>query len=200
MTRSRELSRYIIPSELPSPTTAGNLLFTEDGSVWSSIAKIDGTTAAVAVSGAADMGFAAFPSWVKRITFQFTGLSTTGTSGAVLQLGTGSEFSPTWKTSGYIGAWSAAYNGTASGAGTFSTGIIINNNNAATAIMSGMVTITKFEGNTWVANMSHGRTGDNNAGMTAGGYVTLDSAVVAVRIICGGTNTFDAGKVSALYE
>jgi len=199
MTRSRNLSKF--SSAVASPTTAGNVLFTEDGSVWSSIAKIDGTTAAVAVSGSADLGFAPFPSWVKRITFQFTGISTTGTSGAVLQLGTEPDYFPTWKTSGYIGAWSAAYNGTASGAGTFSTGIIINNNNAATAIMSGMVTITKFEGNTWVASMSHGRSETAAiAGMTGGGYVTLDSAVVAIRIICGGTNTFDAGKVSVLYE
>ena len=198
MTRSRNLSKF--GGGVTSPTTAGNVLFTENGSVWSSVAKIDGTTAAVAVSGSADLGFAPFPSWTKRITFQFIGLSTNGTSGAFVQLGTGSEFAPTWKTSGYIGGWGAVYNGTASGASGFSTGFTVNSNNAAAAIMHGMVTITKFEGNTWVANMSHGRTGDNNAGMTAGGYVTLDSALIAVRIICGGTNTFDAGSVSVLYE
>ena len=199
MSRSRELSKF--SSAVASPTTAGNVLFTEDGSVWSSAPKIDGATAAIAVSGSADMGFAPFPSWTKRITFQFIGISTTGTSGAVLQLGTAPDYYPTWKTSGYIGAWAAAYNATASGAATFSSGITINNNNAATAIMSGMVTLTKFEGNTWVANMSFGRSESAAlAGMTGGGYVTLDSALVAVRIVCGGTNTFDAGKVSCLYE
>lgn len=197
MTRSRNLSKF--GGGLTSPTTAGNVLLTTNGSVWSSQPKIDGTTAAVAVSGSADMGFAPFPSWTKRITFQFTGISTNGTSGCFIQLGTAPDYLPTWKTSGYIGAMAAIYNTTASNAGTFSSGFTIGLGFAATATLSGMATITKFEGNTWVANMSYGRSEAPGA-MTGGGYVTLSDTLVAVRIICGGTNTFDAGSVSVLYE
>lgn len=179
-----------------SPTTAGNTIFTTDGTNWSSTQKIvQGTS--VSASGTS-VSFTGMPSWVKRITFQFTGISTNGTSGSVIQLGTGAT--PTWTTSGYIGATSASYNVTNSNATAYTTGFIVSLGFNIAHTLSGSVTITNFSGNIWVASLSFGRS-DTAGAMTGGGYITLGAPMTAIRIVTiNGTDAFDAGSVNILYE
>ena len=81
-----------------SPTTAGNVLFTADGSVWSSTQKIVRATVQTPTSGVS-VGFTSIPSWVKRITMLLNGISTTGTSDIAVRIGSGS-----YVTSGYVGS------------------------------------------------------------------------------------------------
>lgn len=183
-------------TSLSSVGSAGNVLFTTNGTAWSSTAKIVQGTA-VATSGTS-VAFTNLPSWVKRITFQFTGISTNGASGSVIQLGTGGT--PTWTTSGYIGATSASYNTTASNASVYASGIIISIGFNTNHTLSGSCVITNFSGNTWVASLSFGRS-DTAGGMTGGGYITLSAPMTAIRIATiNGTDVFDAGSVSILYE
>jgi len=172
-----------------SPTTAGNVLFTADGSVWSSTQKIvRGTT--VSASGAS-IDFTGIPSWAKRITVMFVGFSGSGTSSFLIQLGTSSG--PT--TSGYVGS-----NGRSATFVYFSSGFILVNGPTASQLYSGAETFSFVGSNTWsgtgtiCANSSDGY-------YVNAGYVTLASALTQVRITTvNGTDTFDAGSVNILYE
>ena len=53
-----------------SPTTAGNVLFTANGSVWSSTAKIVQGTSTATTSGTG-VGFTGIPSWVNWTDYRF---------------------------------------------------------------------------------------------------------------------------------
>ena len=177
------------------PTTAGNVLFTADGSVWSSTAKIvQGTS--VAPSGTAAASFTSLPSWVKRITVQFSALtSATASATMVVQLGTGAT--PTYTTSGYTGTLGLTFNATASSASALSSGFTINTGYAANSPIYGTVTITNLTGNTWMGTMSFGRTGTLMSGV-GGGIIALGATLTAVQILSSAN--YNGGTVNILYE
>jgi hypothetical protein len=180
-----------------SPTTAGNVLFTADGSVWSSTQKIVQGTAVASTSGTS-IAFTVLPAWVKRITIQLLGVSTSGTSNLLCQIGTGAT--PTYTTTGYIGAQGIVFNANTTSALTYSSGFVLTNGFGATYVITGTIVITNFTGNTWVAATSLGRS--DGAGLIAGGgSIALGAALTAVRLVAtNGTDTFDAGSVNILYE
>jgi len=67
-----------------SPTAAGNVLFTTNGTAWSSTAKIvQGTS--VSASGTS-VDFTSIPSWVKRITIMLQGVSTASTGSVIFRI------------------------------------------------------------------------------------------------------------------
>ena len=72
-----------------SPTTAGNVIFSTNGTTWSSTAKIVQGTVQNTTSGVA-IGFTGIPSWVKRVTLLLNEVSSSGTSGFLVQIGSGS--------------------------------------------------------------------------------------------------------------
>jgi hypothetical protein len=150
---------------------------------------------AVASTSGTSIEFISIPSWVKRITVMFTGVSTNGATEISIQLGTG--VTPTYTTSGYIGTCAAAGNsGTA-----MSTGFLIGNTAAAAQIYSGQVIISNFSGNTWVESSIISPSAAAQSGPRYGsGYVPLAAALTAIRVTAGGTDTFDAGSINILYE
>jgi hypothetical protein len=178
-----------------SPTTAGNVLFTADGSVWSSTQKIV-QSASVSPSGTLAASFTNLPSWVKRITVQFSALtSATASATMVVQLGTGAT--PTYTTSGYVGTIGQTFNGTASGANAFSSGFTINAAYAANSPLYGTVTITNLTGNNWIGTVNLGRTGTTMSG-GGGGLIALGATLTAVQILSSAN--YNGGTVSILYE
>lgn len=178
-----------------SPTTAGNTIFTTDGSTWSSTQKIV-QSASVAPSGTAAASFTSLPSWVKRITVQFSALtSATASVTMVVQLGTGAT--PTYTTSGYTGTLAQTFNGTASSAVALSSGFSINNGFAANAPLYGTVTLTSLGSNIWIGTVNLGRTGTLMSG-TGGGVISLGATLTAVQILCSAN--YNGGTVSILYE
>lgn len=152
-----------------------------------SLSTTQNTTSGTAIN------FTNVPSWVRRITFMFNGVSTNGTSILQLQLGTGAT--PTYVTSGYTGTfW---YSG--GGGGTFTTGIGISAS-AVTNVRSGAVIITSMGSNLWVAT---GAVGLSDVGITSttGAAVSLGAALTAIRLTTvNGTDAFDLGSVNILYE
>jgi hypothetical protein len=171
---------------LTSPTFAG----TPSGSVITS-----GT--AVASTSGTSIDFTSIPSWVKRITVMVSGVSTSGTSVAQIQLGTGST---TYTTSGYLGSVTSSQTGTATS--NISSGFFIDNSGAAAAasVRHGFYTIVNITGNTWACTGSLGLSNTTFVCITAGS-VPLGAALTAVRITTvGGTDTFDAGSINILYE
>jgi len=178
-----------------SPTTAGNVLFTADGSVWSSTQKIvRGTT--VATTSGTSIDFTSIPSWVKRVTVMFNGVSTGPVSGAspfLIQLGAGSV-----TTTGYISTGQTITGGSG-GANTSSTAGMVVYSSAAASISSGHMLLTTMGSNLWIS--SHTLKTTTAACLFGGGDVTLGGTLDRVRLTTvNGTDTFDAGSVNILYE
>lgn len=148
---------------------------------------------AQATTSGTNIDFNSIPSWVKRITVMFNGVSTNGTSNYLVQLGSGSVTS-----SGYT-ALGNAYNQANGTAGATSTAGFIVHVATASATAYGHMTITLVSGSTWVS--SHAGYKDTNSAMSGGGSVTLSGALDRVRITTvNGTDTFDAGSINVMYE
>ena len=170
--------------------TTGQVL-TSNGNAaptWGS-AIVSGT--AVASTSGTNFDYTAIPSWVKRITVMFSGVSGNGSSNILIQLGTGST---TYTTSGY-NSTSTWGNATVTSA---TTGLVILNDSASYTF-SGQMVITNITGNTWV--QSHQGKSSTGALAAGGGDIALGAALTAVRITrVNGTDTFDAGTINILYE
>jgi len=176
---------------LTTAGTAGNVL-TSDGTNWTSSSKITSMTVQASTSGTF-IDFTGIPSWVKRITVMFNGVSTSNVSNWLIQIGSGSV-----TTTGYAGAGSVV--GAASCITTaFTTGFGIRNA-SATTVLSGAYVLTLVTGNTWVINGNLGEVA-SPATYTTGGVLALSGALDRVRITTvSGTDTFDAGSINVLYE
>ena len=136
--------------------------------------------------------FTGIPSWVKRITVMFSGVSLSGTSNLLIQIGSGS-----FTTSGYASTYSAGSSNTISSANSTAGFIMISG--LAAAIASGVMTIQTLGSNVWVS----GHTIKSNTTNTSfgGGDITLSGTLDRVRITTvNGTDTFDAGTINILYE
>ena len=150
---------------------------------------------AVASTSGTSIDFTSIPSWVKRITVMFNGVSTSGTSIVMLQIGSGSVVS-----TGYLGAvtQSTATN-TPIGA-NFSTGFQIDQTANAAGVRYGQIILTLLSGNTWVEAGTIGRS-DNATNSVSNGVLALSGTLDRVRITTvNGTDTFDAGSINILWE
>jgi hypothetical protein len=148
---------------------------------------------AVASTSGTSIDFTSIPSWVKRVTVMFNGVSTNGSSHLLVQIGAGSV-----TTSGYTTSTGAAINSGTSGFYASSTaGFLIYNGNAAN-IYNGTSTIFNVSSNTWTNTHVIGGT---DASRYGGGSIALSGTLDRVRITTvGGTDTFDAGSINILYE
>lgn len=135
--------------------------------------------------------FTDIPSWVKRVTVMFSGVSTSGTSNYLIQVGSGSV-----ATSGYRGVANQIGTGAATTSATNGFPIFVN---AANATVSGFVTLVVISGNTWTVNGLLFQTTAN--ALTTAGDATLSGTLDRVRITTvNGTDTFDAGTINVMYE
>ena len=153
-------------------------------------------TAVASTSGTA-LDFTSIPSWVKRITVMFNGVSTNGSSQIQIQIGAGSVV-----TTGYIST--ASYGGSSFQFGGITTGFVLEPTGSAgaTIVRAGAYQLMSFGGNVWVGsgNITSGINGlVTNA---CAGYATaLSGALDRVRITTvNGTDTFDAGSINILFE
>jgi hypothetical protein len=148
---------------------------------------------AVTLTTQTSVDYTSIPSWVKRITVMFNGLSLSGTSQPLIQIGTGGT--PT--TTGYL-ADSCNITSASTGLTAYTAGFGLVSG-TATNIVSGAMTIFNLSGNIWVAS---GVMKSNTTTMVMNaGDVTLSGVLNIVRITTvNGTDTFDAGSVNILYE
>jgi hypothetical protein len=177
-----------------APTTTGNVLFTTDGTTWSSTAKIVRATAQTTTSGT-NIDFTSIPAWVKRITVMLSGVSTSGTSSLQVQLGTGAT--PTYTVSGYNGG---VVNATGTSITNNTSGLLMCNMMSSARTFYGQISISLLSGNTW---SSFGNILASNAGASSyhSGGIALGAALTAIRInAANGTDTFTAGTINIMYE
>jgi hypothetical protein len=178
--------------QVVAPSTSGNVL-QSDGTTWASTAKLTLATAQATTSGVSKE-FTSIPSWVKRITMMFDGVSTNaGTTNLVLvQLG-----STTYTTSGYDSAIGATNGASVGGTGSTSGFAVMWI--ATTLTASGAATFTLMGSNTWVYT-SNARY-DTSAVMYGAGRIALSGALDRIKLLtANGTDTFDAGSINILYE
>lgn len=178
--------------------TSGQIL-TSGGSgaapAWAD--KISRDTAVATTSGTAH-GFTTIPSGVKKITVVLDGVSVSGTSRLLLQLGTGGSY----VTTGYQSSSANVYGNDQTSVITSTAGFI-NESASASTLRSGTFTLFNITGNTWVANHVFGDSFATAApgNVYGGGRVALSGAIDRLRITTvNGTDTFDAGTVNVFYE
>ena len=153
-------------------------------------------TAQASTSGTS-INFTDIPSWVKRITVMFSGVSTNGTSIPMVQLGAGSVDATSYTA--MAGAINTA-NNTTRGT-TNSTGFIISGSTTAAAdAHSGFITFSLFGSNVWTCSGNvYTPNGPNLSSIS--GVKTLAGTLDRVRITTvNGTDAFDAGSINILYE
>jgi hypothetical protein len=180
--------------------TSGNLELQSNGSTKLTVnssgvtaTSIQGTIVqgtAVASTSGTSIDFTGIPSWAKRITIMFAGVSTNGTSRMLIQLGGSSGIEVT----GYLGS---ATDGTTSS--NFSSGFITGGASAAN-IMYIEHRLTLVSENMWLDSQAGGYS--NFASWFTGcGNKTLSAALDRIRITTvNGTDTFDAGSINIQYE
>jgi hypothetical protein len=195
-------------TNLKNPSASGNnIVLATDGSA--TIATLSSTTiTGTTIQGTIKSGtakaynwngvstntfldFESIPSWVKRVTVIFSGVSTDGTSNLLIQIGAGSI-----TTSGY-----ASSSGSIAAAAAASTaGFIQSQNIAAASLYCGTSQIFLVSGNTY-ANSGLLSTTTASFNFISGGNITLSGTLDRVRITTvNGTDTFDAGSINLLLE
>ena len=173
----------------PVGTVSQILTSNGTGSAPSYQARVFSATAQASTSGT-EIDFTGIPSWVKRVTVMFNGVSTNGTSNLLVQLGDSGGIENT----GYVGQVARGDNTRSA----FSAGFIIANSVSAANDMNSIITVVNVSGNIWVESST---AGDNQNVFNGSGNKTLSDTLTQVRITTvNGTDTFDAGSINILYE
>lgn len=136
----------------------------------------------------ANVDFTSVPSWAKRITVIFNGVSFSSTGYLLVQLGTSTGIENTgYNTAGtnFAGSLSST------------AGFVMANGNAGFTVIGHMV-LTLLSGNTWIG--SHACMTGAGYFLLGGGSKTTTAAVDRVRITSTTGDTFDAGSINLLYE
>ena len=180
---------------LETTGTASVNTFLRGDNAWAG--TITSGTAQASTSGTS-IDFTGIPSTAKRITVMFDGVSKSGTSNFLVQLGDSGGIENT----GYIG----------NAIGTFTGPTIINVNStagfptagdaSAASVIYGAITFNLINASTnnWVA-AGIITTGNNGYNTTISGRKALSGTLDRVRITTvNGTDTFDAGTINIMWE
>lgn len=172
-TSAKIVNGIVTPAKLSQPLTLGAAVNTTSGTA---------------------IDFTSIPSWVKRITVMFNGVSTSGSNNCQIQLGSGSI-----TVTGYSSFGGAYTSGSATNTAFSTTGLLFEASGAAASARNGIATITNVSGNIWV--MSAAATNSSGTITQGGGVITLGGVLDRIRLTTvGGTDTFDAGSVNIMYE
>ena len=169
---------------LTSPNIGGTPVMNASVISSGSVVSASGTT----------VDFTGIPSWVKRITVMFVGLSGNGSSYPTVRLGDSGGF----EVSGYLGSTQSGTNSV-----LFTTGFEFASNVATSArLYHGAMTLTlqNSSTNTWSATSVVGLS-DGASVAIMGGSKSLSDTLTQVRVtFANNTDTFDAGSINILYE
>ena len=172
---------------------AGNVVGTTDTQTLTNKTIQGGViTSGTAVASTSGTGFdfTGIPTWVKRITVMFNGVSTSGSSVIQVQLGDSGGVEAT----GYLSSSSTA-GGTIS---AITSGFAICTP-AAASVISGHCVLTLIDTNTWVQT-SLIKSATNTMAYSAGNKATSNTLTQVRITTVNGTDTFDAGSINILYE
>ena len=179
--------------------TADQALVTDGAGALSFASRsrlISGT--AVATTSGTSVDFTGIPSWVKRLTVMLKGVSLSGSSDFLIQLGDSGGI----ETTGYISAFNTIQaNSPITGAAASSTSgfILFSSNDSNT--LSGVVVFNNIDGNAWLGNGQWGYINTTLFTAWVSGEKSLSATLDRIRITTvNGTDTFDTGSVNIIYE
>jgi|TARA_B110000438_G_scaffold223964_1_gene217670 hypothetical protein len=169
------------------------------GSSLTDLSNITLGTAVASTSGNA-IDYTGIPSGTKRITVNVSGLSGSGNSIQIVQLGDAQGF----ETSGYVGM--AARDGSTDVTGNtftsnYTNGFRFLGDGSSVTTFSGRLTLELLDAGAfmWVGTMLTGRT--DVYGNWGAGAKSLSAELTQIRITTvAGNQAFDAGKVNIQYE
>lgn len=170
-----------------------NVVLNTDGTTTISAPSniIKSATAQASTSGTA-IDFTGLPSWVKRITVMFNGVSLSGTSSILIQLGDSGGIENTGYTSACVTL-------SATNAPLSSTAGFLLRSGLAARTATGSVFLNLVGSNIWTSNGQVYLEADT-VSVTAGSK-TLSDTFTQLRITTvNGTDTFDGGTINILYE
>ena len=182
---------------LAAPAVAGsNTITLPAGTGTVSVAGVNSNIVSgtvQATTSGTSIDFTGIPSWVKRITVMFQGVSGSGTSAKLLQIGNTSV-----ETTGYVST--GTFITTSAGQGTSTAGFIVYSTGATETIYGhAILTLTNAATNTWVFSFAGMLSG--TALCLGGGGKSTAGVIDRIRLTTvNGTDTFDAGSVNILYE
>lgn len=165
-----------------------------DGSITPAKLSQKPTFGTSVTASGTSIDFTGIPSWAKRITVMFNGVSTSGTAPISVRIGIGG--SP--DNSGYLShSTNISTSGTA-GALVSNSGFIVYEILAASTT-SGSLVLTLLGGNYWTASGNFYF--DSARGGATGGGKGLSGVLDILRVTTNnGTDTFDAGTINIMYE
>ena len=171
----------------------GQFFGTDSNASRAQLQRITQATAVASTSGTS-IDFTSIPSWVKRITVIFQGVSTNGSSAYLVRLGTSGGV----VTSGYVSSGNQLNPTSSSTSSTAGFNFVID---SAGYICTGNIVFNNISSNTWVASYTLSLTGVATGSAVGGGQIALGGTLDRVRITTvNGTDTFDAGSINILYE
>ena len=153
--------------------------------------KIQSGTAVASTSGTA-IDFTGIPSWAKRITVMFSGVSTNGAAVPIVQIGDSVGI----ETAGYVSVTTGLLNST--GTTTTSVSSFVIRSAAASNTLYGHMILTKIDGNTWISSHSMA---ESSFTIQGAGAKTLSDTLDRIRITtANGTDVFDSGTINITWE
>lgn len=177
-----------------APSTSGNVL-TSNGTTWASSLPSGGITLGTPVTSTSgtSIDFTGISSTVKRVTVSFAGVSVSGTSAILFQLGDSGGI----ETSGYD---STGLKGTTTYLDS-TAGFVVNTASSGQTLTGRIViTLINSSTNTFVADGRY-LSGSTFDSYTTVGSKSLSSTITQLRITTvGGSDTFDAGQINITME
>jgi hypothetical protein len=174
----------------------GQFFGTDSNASRAQLQRITSGTAVASTSGTS-IDFTGIPSWVKRLTVMFNGVSGSGTSSIQIQIGAGSVL-----TSGYNAGVGLINNTSFTTTSNISSGFAIVPTGVSTNsyIYYGQMMLSSMGSNTWAVSGNFIYPPALNI-MMVSGAVALSGTLDRVRITTvNGTDTFDAGSINIMYE
>jgi hypothetical protein len=172
------------------------------GSTTQTLVNVTGTLAPI-VSGTAvtasstSVDFTGIPSWAKRITVMFSGVSTNSTSIPQIQLGDAGGV----ETTGYLAMVTNIQTASNTTRGvTATSGFIYLHAGNASSVVNGSITFSLLGSNTWTVSGNLYDSGGAQLNTVSGAKVLSDTLTQVRITTVNGTDTFDAGTINILYE
>jgi len=165
---------------------------TNSGAVYNGLQ----TGTAITLTNQTAPDFTSIPSWVKRITLMFNGVSANSTGIPLVQLGDSGGYETTSYSA--MTSYVSTSNNTTRGV-TSTSGFPLQYQGGAAETYSGSLIFSLLGSNTWTCTGS-----TFNAASAAlnsvSGVKTLSDTLTSVRLFIDGTQQFDAGTINIIYE
>ena len=156
---------------------------------------INGSTSQATTSGTA-ITFSSIPSWAKRVTVLFNGVSTNSSAYYQIQIGTGSSV----QTTGYSGLNFGASSSSSYATNNPTSSFYVANKYNSSDVFSGAVVLYNIGSNNYVLSGSLGTIASQIRGTNSNGSVSLSGSLNILTVSDSSGASFTAGSINVFWE